>query len=122
MGKRKHEVNWIVSDVTDFKPNESYDCWHDRATFHFLTEKEDINTYKEIVNKSIKVGGSLIIGAFSEDGPEKCSGIPITQYSETTLKTAFSQSFKKNECIRVDHTTPFNTTQNFVFCRFNKLA
>src|SRR5690554_7561458 len=79
-------------------------------------------SYKEIVNKSIKVGGSLIIGAFSEDGPEKCSGIPITQYSETTLKTAFSQSFKKNECIRVDHTTPFNTTQNFVFCRFNKLA
>lgn len=45
LGKRKHEVNWIVSDVTDFKPNESYDCWHDRATFHFLTEKEDINKH-----------------------------------------------------------------------------
>lgn len=26
LGKRKHEVNWIVSDVTDFKRNESYDC------------------------------------------------------------------------------------------------
>lgn len=122
LGDRQHEVNWIVSNVTHFTPSESYDCWHDRAAFHFLTENKDIDTYKEIVTNNIKAGGSLIIGTFSEDGPEKCSGIPITQYTEITLENTFSQSFERKESIRIDHTTPFNTTQNFVFCRFNKLT
>ena len=29
-------------DILDFKSNTSFDLWHDRAVFHFLTKKEEI--------------------------------------------------------------------------------
>ncbi|WP_435525217.1 class I SAM-dependent methyltransferase [Chryseobacterium indoltheticum] len=31
-------VDWILTDITEFKTNTEYDIWHDRAAFHFLTE------------------------------------------------------------------------------------
>ena len=37
LGEKASKVNWIVSDITEFKPHSSFDVWHDRATFHFLT-------------------------------------------------------------------------------------
>lgn len=120
LGERQNKVTWIVSDIVNFNSKENYDCWHDRAAFHFLTETAEIKKYIEIVSEYIKPEGTLIIGTFSDMGPEKCSGIPITQYTETTLEERFSKSFNKRESLRTDHITPFNTIQNFVFCRFKK--
>ena len=62
-----------------------------------------------------------MIGTFSEQGPKKCSGIEIKQYSETTITDRFKEYFEKIKCITVDHTTPFNTIQNFIFCCFRRL-
>ncbi len=118
LGEQQSKVNWIVSDIINFNPEEKYNCWHDRAAFHFLTNEDEVERYVAIVNKSILPEGSLIIGTFSDKGPEKCSGIEIKQYSETSLENRFSDLFKKEECFRVDHPTPFETFQNFVFCRF----
>lgn len=67
--EKAKKVTWIVSDILDFEPTETYDVWHDRAAFHFLTTDEEIEKYKSIVNKS--VDGFLIIGTFSENGPLK---------------------------------------------------
>ena len=39
------KVNWVVSDITTFKPDRPFDVWHDRAAFHFLTEAEQISQY-----------------------------------------------------------------------------
>ena len=41
LGAKAAKVNWIVSDVTEFHPSSTYDCWHDRATFHFLITTAD---------------------------------------------------------------------------------
>lgn len=119
LGKNAEKVSWIASDITEFKPDTSYDIWHDRATFHFLTTGEQINKYVEITEKW--VSGFLIIGTFSNQGPKKCSGLEIKQYSETELEKQFSNSFKKLKCISEDHTTPFETKQNFTFCAFEKI-
>ena len=119
LGKNAEKVSWIASDITEFKPDTSYYIWHDRATFHFLTTGEQINKYVEITEKW--VSGFLIIGTFSNQGPKKCSGLEIKQYSETELEKQFSNRFKKLKCISEDHTTPFETKQNFTFCAFEKI-
>jgi cyclopropane fatty-acyl-phospholipid synthase-like methyltransferase len=118
LGNRASKVTWIVSDITDFQPNTSFDLWHDRAAFHFLTTKEQIARYMETARKAIT--GYLIIGTFSDRGPQKCSGLDIKQYSEETLTTELQNGFDKIRCSTEDHITPFNTTQNFLFCSFRR--
>ena len=122
LGDRSTKVKWIVADAATFKPTEQYDFWHDRAAFHFLTQEQEITNYIDIIQKSIKPKGVLVIGTFSEQGPKKCSGIEIKQYSETTMTDRLKKFFEKVKCITVDHTTPFDTIQNFIFCSFKKLA
>ncbi len=121
LGERALRVKWIVADAATFKPTEQYDFWHDRAAFHFLTQEQEIENYIDIIQQRIKPKGILVIGTFSEQGPKKCSGIEIKQYSETTMTERLQKFFEKVKCITVDHTTPFNTIQNFIFCSFKKL-
>lgn len=121
LGKRAEKVKWIVADAATFKPTEQYDFWHDRAAFHFLTQEDEIENYIDTIQRSITPTGILVIGTFSEQGPKKCSGIEIKQYSETTMTERLQQFFEKVKCIVVDHKTPFDTIQNFIFCSFKKL-
>lgn len=120
LGKDAEKIKWIIADVTTFQPTEAYDLWHDRAAFHFLTDKEQIEAYVNTVRRSLKEHGIFIVGTFSEDGPTKCSGIEIKQYNEKTLEDCFSEHFIKQKCTRVDHKTPSGAIQNFVFCSFKK--
>lgn len=120
LGKKAEEVKWIISDVTSFEPTEVYDLWHDRAAFHFLTKADEIEKYIQVARKSLRERGNLIVGTFSEEGPAKCSGVEIKQYNEGSLTECFSNFFKKEKCITVDHETPDGKVQNFLFCRFSK--
>jgi hypothetical protein len=119
LGTQAQKVNWIVSDVINFKPATHYDVWHDRATFHFLTTNDQIEKYLQIARNA--VDGFLTIGTFSENGPDKCSGLPIKQYNENKLTSELENGFSKIRCITNDHITPFNTTQHFLFCSFRRM-
>jgi ubiquinone/menaquinone biosynthesis C-methylase UbiE len=121
LGNKAKQVKWIVADASDFKPKEKYDFWHDRAAFHFLTDEQEISNYIETAQQNINSTGFMIIGTFSEQGPKKCSGIEIKQYSETTMTERLKMFFEKIKCITIDHQTPFDTIQNFVFCSFRKV-
>lgn len=120
LGERAVLVKWIMADAATFQPNEQYDFWHDRAAFHFLTQNEEIENYIHSVQKGLTPSGVLVVGTFSEEGPKKCSGIEIKQYSEKSMTEILSGFFEKIKCIVVDHKTPFDTIQNFVFCSFKK--
>ena len=120
LGDRASKVKWIVADVACFNPSEEYDFWHDRAAFHFLTQEQEIESYLCTVQKCLKPTGILVIGTFSEQGPKKCSGIEIKQYSEVSMSDRLIKFFEKIKCITVDHKTPFDTVQNFIFCSFRK--
>nr|WP_294935234.1 class I SAM-dependent methyltransferase [uncultured Flavobacterium sp.] len=120
LGENAKKVKWIVSDITHFVPTEKYNVWHDRAVFHFLTTPEDIEKYTENAALAMKDNGKMIIGTFSESGPNKCSGIEIKQYSANLLQETFKENFNSIECHFENHTTPFDTIQNFVFCSFEK--
>lgn len=118
LGKNADKVNWIVSDITDFEPETTFDLWHDRAAFHFLTSRQSVEKYLAVARKS--VSGFMIIGTFSENGPTKCSGLNIQQYSQETLTAVFDSYFEKINCLSEDHKTPFDTIQNFLFCSYKK--
>jgi cyclopropane fatty-acyl-phospholipid synthase-like methyltransferase len=120
LGSKANNITWVVCDVVDFKPAQQYDFWHDRAAFHFLTAEKDINNYINILKAALKADGVLVLGTFSEQGPEKCSGLAIKQYSETSMTEKLKKIFDKIKCITVDHLTPFNTIQNFIFCSFRR--
>lgn len=118
LGNKAEKVNWVVSDITEFEPEMAFDIWHDRATFHFLTTKEQIAKYLDIARQ--RVNGYMTIGTFSTNGPTKFSGLDIQQYDEQTLTAELENGFDKLKCITEDHTTPFNTKQNFLFCSFKR--
>lgn len=121
LGDKGEQVRWIVSDITTFQADVAYDVWHDRAAFHFLTSKEDTTAYVEVAQRNIRKNGVLVVGTFSEQGPTKCSGIEIQQYSETSMVDTFKTYFQKVDCKTVDHTTPSGSVQNFVFCSFKRV-
>jgi trans-aconitate methyltransferase len=119
LGEKAATVRWFETDILEFKPNDKYDLWHDRAAFHFQTEADKIEGYLNIVKDAVT--GKIIVGTFSVDGPKKCSGLEIKQYDEVAMKDKFEHaSFKNIECKREDHITPSGAVQNFVFCSFEK--
>ncbi|WP_298117484.1 trans-aconitate 2-methyltransferase [Flavobacterium sp.] len=120
LGSKADLVHWIVSDITEFNPEIKFDFWHDRAVFHFLTTKEGINKYVSLIGNAINNQGHFLLGTFSENGPLKCSGLEITQYSESKMTETFKENFEVVRCFTEDHKTPFDTIQNFQFCGFKK--
>jgi 2-polyprenyl-3-methyl-5-hydroxy-6-metoxy-1,4-benzoquinol methylase len=121
LGHKAAMVKWIIQDIVDFETDQPFDCWHDRAAFHFLTTTEQISKYALLAKKFIRSNGYLIVSTFSENGPEKCSGLTIKQYNQDDMSLAFSDGFKKIECLTLDHETPFNTSQNFIYCSFQRI-
>ena len=120
LGDKANKVHWIVSDITEFNTAIKFDFWHDRAVFHFLTDAISIEKYVTFVGKSIAENGNFLLGTFSENGPLKCSGLEIKQYSENTMKNTFKEKFNTVKCFTENHLTPFETIQNFQFCGFKK--
>ena len=120
LGDNASKVTFIVSDILDFEPSERYDFWHDRACFHFLTQSDDVANYSKIVSQAVAHDGKLFIGTFSDEGPKKCSGLEITQYNMESLRLVFERDFELSGCFTEEHPTPFDTTQNFLFCGFNR--
>lgn len=120
LGAQAKNVTFIVSDSLHFQSNEKFDVWHDRASFHFFTEAIDIEQYKANVIANTNQNAHFIIGTFSEDGPLKCSGLPIMQYSVEKMEAVFADDFELENCFTEDHETPFDTVQNFIFCHYKK--
>ena len=95
LGENAQKIKWIVSDIVDFQPTKKYALWHDRAAFHFLTQDKEIQNYTQLLNNYIVKNGFVIIGAFSDNGHKKCSGLEIKQYSEQSLTNLLSSTFEK---------------------------
>jgi len=120
LGEKAKKVTFIVSDSLHFQSDEKFDVWHDRASFHFFTTANDIEQYKTNMITNSTKNGHLILGTFSEDGPLKCSGLSITQYSVEKMEAVFGEDFELENCFTEDHETPFDTVQNFIFCHYKK--
>ena len=116
LGEKSKNIEWIVCDINDFNPKKKYALWHDRAVFHFLTSNVEINRYVKNVKQNSE---NFIVGTFSTSGPKKCSGLEISQYDKNLLSKLFEESMTTNKVEYINHITPFETTQNFIFCSFS---
>lgn len=121
LSEKAEKITFLAADVTSFSTSETYDLWHDRAVFHFLTEISDIKKYVKNVSEKLVLGGYLILGTFSKNGPDMCSGLQVQKYSEAELTGVFEKNFKKIECFCEEHQTPSSTQQNFLFCVFQRI-
>ena len=122
LGDKAATVRWEVADVTKWQPSQTYDLWHDRAAFHFLTDRADQAAYVDRLRKAVKPGGYVIIGTFALDGPERCSGLPIVRHDTASLSALLGTDFKLIDARRHDHATPWGALQRFQFGTFRRCA
>lgn len=120
IGTAASTVDWIVADVTIWQPAKTYDVWHDRAAFHFLTDPWDRAAYVERLRSAIAAGGHVIIATFAPDGPEKCSGLPVERHDSASLSGELGPEFELVEARSEMHQTPWHSTQAFQFSRFRR--
>jgi ubiquinone/menaquinone biosynthesis C-methylase UbiE len=113
LGEGARHVSFVHQDVLTWTPDRTYDIWHDRAVFHFLTECADRDRYVDIAARAIRVGGHLVLATFAEDGPTQCSGLPTSRYSALDLEATFSQYFTLDDHERAEHVTPRGIVQPF---------
>lgn len=117
LGERGQPVIWKAADVLDAElPAAAYDVWHDRAVFHFLVGEAHRRRYVAQALRALKPGGFAIVGTFGPLGPDSCSGLPISRYSTDELHGAFGDPFQLLDSSVELHTTPWGSTQQFVYC------
>ncbi|NNK49896.1 MAG: class I SAM-dependent methyltransferase [Gemmatimonadetes bacterium] len=120
LGPRAPSVEWIHADVRDFEPARTWDLWHDRAVFHFLTVAEDRAAYLGTLGRALAAGGQVILATFGPDGPDRCSGLEVRRYSAEMLVAEFDPGFRLEESSIEAHATPAGVTQQFLYARLRR--
>lgn len=114
---RRSAVNWITGDITNIElPVSTFDVWHDRAVFHFLTDQRQRLAYVEQVKKAVKHGGHVIVATFGPNGPLQCSGLDVVRYDANELHAQFGGAFELVSHEEENHRTPWGAMQQFVYC------
>lgn len=117
LGIASHSVQWLQADVVESSvPARSFDVWHDRAVFHFLTTPEERLAYVRNVASAVRQGGHVIVSTFGPEGPTKCSGLDVMRYDAESLHAEFGARFRLVESSKELHETPFGTKQQFLYC------
>jgi ubiquinone/menaquinone biosynthesis C-methylase UbiE len=122
LGSRSDQVNWIQGDVTEHRFDRVYQVWHDRAAFHFLIESAEQDDYVNQLRHAVAVGGHAIVATFSTDGPERCSGLLVQRYSESSLQERMGSEFEPVHFKRETHRTPSGVPQEFLYGHFLRVG
>jgi 2-polyprenyl-3-methyl-5-hydroxy-6-metoxy-1,4-benzoquinol methylase len=117
LGERAASVEWLVADVTRWRPSRPFALWHDRAVFHFLTDPADRAAYRTCLESALEPGGQVVIGTFALDGPDRCSGLPVVRYGAAELAAELGERFTLIDAATEQHLTPAGKSQSFQFCR-----
>lgn len=121
LGARAVGVDYVLGDIGSFVPARQWDLWHDRATFHFLTEPAARSAYKSVLAEGLAAGGRAVIAAFAEDGPEQCAGLPVVRYDEDALAAEFSDQLACIECVTHRPGAGDTDGRPYVICRFERI-
>lgn len=120
LGKRAERVEWIAADVTEIRDVGTFDVWHDRAVFHFLTDAADRRKYVDLARQTLPESGHLIIASFADDGPKQCSDLDVCRYNVASMAAELGEGFSLVNEARETHTTPWNTSQPFFYGVFRR--
>jgi SAM-dependent methyltransferase len=120
LGPRAERVRWVEADVTEGPELGTFDVWHDRAVFHFLTDPADRRGYVELARKTVLEGGHVIIATFADDGPKRCSDLDVCRYNARSLVDELGEGFSLVREARETHTTPWDSSQPFFYGVFKR--
>jgi SAM-dependent methyltransferase len=120
LGKKANQVDWYEVDITEFKPPKRFELWHDRAVFHFLTERKDRKKYVRTLENATVPDGHIIIATFAIDGPKKCSGLDVVRYDAQSISSELGEDFKLLRTNDETHITPGNVEQRFTYFCFQR--
>jgi SAM-dependent methyltransferase len=117
LGARAASVEWIEADITraDLDTDARYDVWHDRAVFHFLTNRDDRRRYVSAASRALGPGGVALIATFSLQGPSRCSGLDVVRYDSELLGREFGSEFSVERSVDELHHTPSGVVQAFTY-------
>lgn len=117
---RAGRVDWIAADITEAQALGTFDVWHDRAVFHFLTDAADRRKYVELARQTVRAGGHLVIASFADDGPRRCSDLDVCRYNAESMATELGEDFSLVRQARETHTTPSGSLQAFFYGVFRR--
>jgi SAM-dependent methyltransferase len=120
LGQRAKRVRWLVADVTNTPELGTFDVWHDRAVFHFLTDPADRRRYAKLARQTVPEGGHLVIATFADDGPKRCSDLDVCRYNAWSLASELGEGFSLVREARETHTTPWGSSQPFFYGVFRR--
>jgi SAM-dependent methyltransferase len=106
---------YLITDLLEWQPGTTYDVWHDRAVFHFLTDPIAQTAYVNLAARAVRASGALVLGTFAPDGPPECSGLPTARHDADSLAALFSDYFELVSSERDEHTTPWGAVQPFTW-------
>lgn len=120
LGKRAGEVVWIRSSVLDYRAEEPWAAWHDRATFHFLTDPDDRRRYVETLESALAPAGVAVLATFGPGGPRRCSGLEVQRYGPEGLTGTLGSAFALERSVIHRHRTPWGDVQQFLYARVRR--
>ena len=120
LGAAANAVRFVAADAREVRFDAKVDLWHDRATLHFLHDPLDQAQYVARASEAVRFGGHLIVATFGADGPEQCSGLPVTRHTSESLNALFADGFDLVDSLDVAHTTPWGSTQAFTYAVFHR--
>ena len=100
-------------NILDFNTKDRYQLWHDRAVFHFLTDKNEQDIYLQKLRAYLKPGGYFLLATFAPDGPKQCSELDIVQYDTRKITQRLGEDFKLIQTANEKHPHPNGSVQSF---------
>ena len=121
--KESKKIRFIVEDLTNPKELLSLkdiDLWHDRAVLHFLTQKNQQETYFDLLKKLVKSKGYVIIAEFNLDGAKKCSGLDVVNYDKKMIQQRLGTDFKLLKSFDYIYTMPAGDKRPYIYTLFQR--
>ena len=120
LGTRAAQVTWVVADLRSWSAERRYRAWHDRAVLHFMTTAADQQAYRQALAAATGPGAVAVIGCFAPDGPEYCSGLPVSRYGPEDLAAGLGDGWTLLAADREEHRTPAAAIQPFTWAALRK--
>jgi trans-aconitate methyltransferase len=121
LGDLAEQVEWVIGDVLDWRPARRFDVWHDRATFHFLTDPQDRARYRAVLATATVPNALAVLATFAPDGPTMCSGLPVSRWDAAALAAELAPDWALDSQATVAHTTPSGAVQPFTWTAFRRV-
>lgn len=121
LGANAERVSWLVANLLSWQPERTWQVWHDRAVFHFLTVDAERKRYLDALDAATNTGAVCVFATFAPAGPQQCSGLPVARYDADALASILGSHWLPIIHTTEEHTTPSGAIQPFTWAAFRRV-